>query len=71
MCLTECLNRDDFPERLGKNIAQESKKSTFGDVRRLKTSLLKLAIQEWRRGGRGGGAVYGTPYFTETMQYKR
>ena len=70
MCLTECLNRDDFPERLGKNIAQESKKSTFGDVRRLKTSLLKLAIQEWRWGG-GGGAVYGTPYFTETMQYKR
>ena len=41
MCLTECLNRDDFPERLGKNIAQESKKSTFGDVRRSKTSLLK------------------------------
>ena len=41
MCLTECLNRDDFPERLGKNIAQESKKSTFGDVRRLKTPVCR------------------------------
>ena len=61
MCLTECLNRDDFPERLGKNIAQESKKSTFGDVRRLKTSLLKLAIQEWRWGGGGGGGVAMEP----------
>ena len=63
--------RDDFPEGLGKNIAQESKKSTSGDVRRSKTSLLKLAIQEWRWGGGGEGGVYGTPYFTETMQYKR
>ena len=68
MCLTECLTETIFANVWAKTLPRKARSPlsvTFVAQKRLCLSSL------FRNEGGGGGGVYGTSYFTETMWYKR
>ena len=72
MCLTECLTETIFANVWAKTLPRKARSPlsvTFVAQKRL--CLSSLFRNEGGGGGGWGGGVYGTPYFTETMQYKR